>query len=118
MTEYEMLDASISYSSNAMNAMTLYFSAVTAYLVAAFMAGDRLDRTQIVVVNTLFIFVSAFFTYGTVGYLYRQLILVEKMRALSPQETFLIEPKQIIFIAAVMTLGILASIYFMWKVRH
>jgi hypothetical protein len=118
MTEYELADAIASYSVAAMTAMTLYLTAVTAYLVAAFVAGSRLSGKQVSIVNAIFLFVAGFFTYGTAGYFNRQLYYVGKLAALVPDESLLMNIETIVFIVTVELLGIVASLYFMWSIRH
>ena len=54
MTEYELLDYIASLMANFQTALALYFTIVTAYVVAAFIAGDRLTRLQLLIVNTCF----------------------------------------------------------------
>ena len=54
MTEYELADYTSSMMSNFLSAITIYFSLITTYLVVAFVAGDRLTRLQLAVVNVSF----------------------------------------------------------------
>lgn len=54
MSEYELADHTASLMSNFLSAMTIYFSIITAYVVAAFSAGNRLTRLQLVIVNATF----------------------------------------------------------------
>ena len=118
MTEYELTDAIVSYSTAAMSAMTLYLSAVTAYLVAAFLAAERLTRNQVIIVNVLFLFVSGFFTFGTVGYLTRQVYYVGRLIEVNPDQAGYVNLGISSFIGIVELLGIAASLYFMWSIRH
>lgn len=55
MTEYELLDYIASLMANFQTALALYFTIVTAYVVAAFVAGDRLTRLQLAIVNACFV---------------------------------------------------------------
>jgi len=118
MTEYEILDVIISFLSAALTTMALYLTAVTGYIVAAFIAGDRLTMLQVTIVNILFLFVAGVFTFGTTGNLIRQSNYVEKLLAISPEEPVLLSAGIIWFIGITMLLGILASLSFMWSVRH
>jgi hypothetical protein len=118
MTEYELTDAIASYTVAAMTAMTLYLTATTAYLVAAFTAGSRLSSTQVSIVNALFLFVAGFFAYGTAAFFNRQLYYVEKLKALVPEEPLVLNTEIIVFITSIESLGIIASLYFMWSFRH
>jgi hypothetical protein len=54
VTEYELLDYIASLMANFQTSLALYFTIVTAYVVAAFIAGDRLTRLQLLIVNACF----------------------------------------------------------------
>lgn len=64
MTEYELLDYTAAVMGNFQTALALYFTIVTAYVVAAFVAGARLTRLQLYVINTCFVIAA-----GVVGFL-------------------------------------------------
>ena len=64
MTEYELSDYTATLMGNFLTALTVYFSVVTAYVVAAFIAGSRLTKTQLIVVNSCFIVAA-----GIIGFL-------------------------------------------------
>jgi len=118
MDEYEISDLIISYSSAGMTAMALYLTAVTGYLVAAFVAGDRLTRLQVTIINVLFLFISGLFIFGTTGYFVRQMDYIQKLRELSPEESVLMSIGVILFIGITMVLGTIACLSFMWSARH
>ena len=77
MTEYELIDYIASLMANFQTALALYFTIVTAYVVAAFVAGDRLTRLQLFIVNACFVIAAGivgsltvlifarFFSYAT-----------------------------------------------------
>ena len=52
---------------NFQSALTLYFTIVTAYVVAAFIAGNRLTRLQLCVVNACFVIAASVVGYLTVA---------------------------------------------------
>lgn len=54
MTEYELLDYIASLMANFQTSLALYFTVVTAYVVAAFVAGSRLTTLQLFIVNACF----------------------------------------------------------------
>ena len=54
MSEYELADYTASLMSNFLSAITVYFSIITAYVVAAFASGTRLSTLQLVIVNAVF----------------------------------------------------------------
>jgi len=46
MTEYEITDLGVATMSNLLTAFSILLSIITAYVIAAFFAGDRLTTTQ------------------------------------------------------------------------
>ena len=67
MNEYELADYTSSVMGNFLTCITVYFSIVTAYVVAAFAAGARLSRVQLVIVNITFTIAAT--VIGTLSYL-------------------------------------------------
>lgn len=55
MAEYELAAYTTSMMSNFLTALTIYFSIVTTYVVAAFVAGARLIKIQLAIVNLCFV---------------------------------------------------------------
>lgn len=54
MTEYELADYATSVMNNFLSAIAIYFSVVTAYIVAVYAAGNRLSKLQLTIVNVTF----------------------------------------------------------------
>ena len=52
---YERTDIIMSANMNGVTSMSIYVSVVAAYLVAAFVAGHRLSRPQLLITSTLFV---------------------------------------------------------------
>ena len=118
MSEYEIVESIGMYISNSIESISIYLTIVTAYLVAAFIAGDRLTRRQVVIVNALFISGAGIFTYTTVGLLLRQRHYVLELAQVQP-ETILPGSVPLAPIMGFVQLGgIAASLKFMWDVRH
>ena len=55
MTMYEMADYTNSLLDTFLTTFTIFKSIVTAYVIAAFAAGDKLTRFQQAIVNVLFL---------------------------------------------------------------
>ena len=64
MTEYEISDLAGGAMSNFLTTFTIFMSIVTAYVIAAFVAGRRLSKIQASVVNFCFLISS-----GVIGLL-------------------------------------------------
>ncbi len=55
MTDYEIADLAASVMSNYLTTVSLYISIVSAYLITAFLAGEKLTRAQVSIVNACFV---------------------------------------------------------------
>jgi hypothetical protein len=55
MTEYEIADLTASVLSNFLTSLTVFLSIVSAYVISAFGAGERLTKIQLSVVNLCFL---------------------------------------------------------------
>ena len=118
MTEYELVDVLISYNTAAMSALALYLTTVSGYLIVAYLAGKNLTASQTVIVSVLFIVFALFFGYGAVGYLRRGLLMADELRTINPGEFFGVAPWLVFLAAGLCFAGILASLRFMWDIRH
>jgi TRAP-type C4-dicarboxylate transport system permease small subunit len=96
----------------AMVAMSLYVTAVSGYLLVSYFVGPRLTRFQAIIFTCLFLFFSGFMTFGAYGFFKNANYFgVTYGRGLAPQWTDEVA-------VTLMFLGILASLKFMWDIRH
>lgn len=119
MTEYEILDLLANESAQSATQFTLYLSVLFAYLVTAYFVGARLTVTQVFILSSLYIFVNAAQSWGMHLTMSRVEELLNKKAEISP----LTEWEQGYagygnIWAIAMAIGVLASLYFMWGVRH
>lgn len=54
LMDYDLADYTSSVMGNFLSCITIYFSIVTAYVIAAFAAGGKLSRLQLFIVNSSF----------------------------------------------------------------
>ena len=118
MTEYELVDVLISYNTAAMSALALYLTTVSGYLIVGYLAGKSLTASQAVIVSVLFIVFALFFGYGAVGYFRRALLVVDELMTMNPGEFIGVKPWLVFLVAGLCFTGILASLRFMWDIRH
>ena len=118
MSEYELSELSADYLNGAMGAISLYITVVTAYLVAAFSAGKRLNSSEYLIVTVLFVLSASFFIFGSVALLSRQLYIVEKHAAIESDATVFLSKTLIMYIAAVEILAVFVRLKFMWSCLH
>ena len=55
MTEYEIADLTASVLSNFLTSFTVFLSIVSAYVISAFAAGEKLTKIQLTIVNLCFL---------------------------------------------------------------
>ena len=114
MTEYELADYATSVMNNFLSAIAIYFSVVTAYVVAAYTAGDRLSKLQLTIVNGTFAIAA-----GIMGLL--SFLLFSRFYELVSQaghsrgETPLVDFR--IPFGVLLTIVFLGCLLFMWTVR-
>lgn len=114
MTEYELSDYTSSIMGNFLTALTVYFSIITAYVVAAFAAGSRLTRNQLVIVNTCFAVAA-----GVIGLL--TLLIFNRFftfasQVPNPEGT---DPVNFTVPLAILVTGLFVGcLIFMWDVRR
>jgi hypothetical protein len=134
MTEYEIADLALStqeglrqqvglvqeQASLAISSLSVYFSLIFGYLLAAYFVGANLTRAQSVILTLLYL--SSIFLNRS-GFLSIQLggrDLNMGLMELNPdaRPVFLFSDAGIVFAIAVSAALIVASLYFMWSVRH
>jgi len=116
MTMYEMADYTNSLLDTFLTTFTIFMSIVTAYVITAFAAGDRLTRFQQAIVNVLFLLstsVVGLLAMLTFRRFYSHAVMAETpVESLDTPVDFTI-PLTIIFVVLV-----LGAITFMWSVRQ
>jgi len=121
MTEYELLDLTAGSINSMYDSVALYLSIISGYLLVAYLAGDKLTRVQTIIISILFVVGAALQCWGLISYQVANEEYMAAKEMISP----LTEYQQGIakqgggrIIAAVMTVGIIASLYFMWSIRN
>ena len=86
MNEYQLSDLVSGVMSNFLNSFTIFLSIITAYVVAAFAAGSRLTRVQLVTVNFCFLLSAGAIGILSILLFERFLVLVRTMQqSLQPE---------------------------------
>ena len=117
MSEFEFAEIAGLAMSNFLTSFTVFVSIVTAYVIAAFAAGQRMSNIQVSIVNTCFLIASG--AMGLLSVLIFQNFL-RRAQALSAVNDSPVEPI-VDFTWAIATLYIIlacGSLVFMWNVRH
>ncbi|GAB5412589.1 MAG: hypothetical protein Cons2KO_01920 [Congregibacter sp.] len=95
-----------------------YLTVTSGYLVAAYLVGRQLTDIQNRTILLLFLFTSVMFTFAAFGSFGRGVALANKLEAISPDHTILLDAWVPLVTASLLLCGIAASLKFMWDIRH
>ena len=112
MSQAEFVESFAALIDTSLSAMGLYFTAVTGYLIAAYLAGAKLNISQLSIVSTLFVVFSLAMAFTGFALAERAILLeieYEGARDALDWSSYLLLVAQI--------LGILASLKFMMETR-
>ena len=118
MSEAELFEAGQFAYSNSLAAFTIYITLLSGYIVVAFIVGEKLVGSQTVIINTLyslimFTVLAAFVSFARIGYESNYLALeMSTLRKIAPL------PWVAEVAVVVMVFCYLASLKFMWDIRH
>jgi hypothetical protein len=118
MTEYELVDAAASYLAALQTWIATYFTILTAYLITAYVAGIKLGRSQVYIINVGFVVLGGLCAIGATGTAARFLEFTRQVAEVNPQRIYLASAPMSWAISAVLFGGLLAALKFMWDVRH
>ena len=118
MTEAELIEASANYNGLMQGWVSIYFTALTAFIITAYLAGEKLTKNQAVFVCGGFLILSSLATIGSYGTGTLLVHFAKEVEATSPNRPFLANYPIIFVSTALLTTGILGSLKFMWDVRH
>ncbi len=118
MTEYELIDALGTYSSGMQAWTATYFSGATAYLITAYVAGNKLTKLQAITISSGFTLFAIICTMVIFGLGIRLVEFTDELRELRPDHIYVTSELGIIMVTSVFVCGIAASLKFMWDVRR
>ena len=121
MTEYEMTDIIMSRYAQMTEQASLYFALVSGYLITAYVVGSRLTRLQVTVINTLYCLWTVGILGGYINTVNDTIELEQVIRSVWATTTAgnISDLTSAAYsFAIVQTIGIIASLVFMWSVRH
>jgi len=118
MTEYELADLMGSVSGDSLVFIPLVISLVSGYLVVAWLIGSKLTKSQLYLINSLFLGMNLLLGSAWVTRVQVALSYQSELLEINPERAGLVGPWLIpaVFILAIS--GITACLKFMWDVRH
>jgi hypothetical protein len=134
MTEYELLSIQAQRAGNLIElsnagymGFTIFITIVSAYLAAAYVAGDKLTRPQVVIANATYLVGATVMVSMQIGS-FQAFRTIKGNAAATWREYGQVELAQrfestglgLLDIAwpALMVTGIFVPLYFMWSIRH
>ena len=124
MTEAEFVGLIQNATSYFMSAFTIWLSIVSAYLIAAYAIGRNLTAVSTVIIGVLYIVCSSIFAALTLLFTSRIANMLRAKMEMLPTGAWpvgydaLFTQYVLLGLAFIMVGGIVASLYFMWSIRH
>ena len=116
MTLYELNDLSVSYQARIAEDFTIYISLVSAFLVVAYLVGQKLTRFQVVAISVMFILTASINIVSMAIHLARNRALQVEIAAISGDAPIQ-SMATIVGIPIVLAVGPLLALLFMRNVR-
>ena len=118
MTEQELAELISDYSSQGGAFFGLWITIVTGYLIAAYLAGDRLNRSQVFILNTFYVWVSSLVRVGFYGSFNTQAHYTRELKQMVPDSPQMMTWNLGFAVTIATVLGVLATLKFLWDIRH
>ena len=118
MTEFELGEMIYNSTSSMASLAQVHFGLVSAYLVVSYMVGDKLTKVQSVIITTLYVAWVTTVIQGVFSESQTTLHLVQELETHGSTIGKSVHPSGIIGFLSVQVLGLIASLYFMWSIRH
>jgi len=122
MSEYELLELAYTLVDTMAVSFSIYLTLLSAYLVVAYLIGDKLTFPQIVIINSLFLLSVGVQILGIIQWHIEASALMAAKEEISNltqyQQTLKGTNLGAIGMPAMMLFGAIAAQYFMWTVRH
>ena len=124
MTEAEFVGLIQNATSYFMSAFTIWLSIVSAYLIAAYAVGRNLTAVQTFIISVLYIVCSSMFAALTLLFTTRVATMIQTKVEKFPAADWPVRYDDLVAqyislgLALIMVLGVVASLYFMWSIRH
>ena len=118
MTQYETADLLTNLVNGGTPVLALLITIITAYLVVAWSVGRQLTKSQVTLINVVFLVFGPLLILGWARRFQIALRLQEELRLMDAGIVGAISPSLITGVAFAFLFLIMACIKFMWDVRH
>ena len=110
MTEYELADLMGTASSDSLGFIPIIISAISAYLVVAWLIGAKLSSSQVILVNSLFLIFSGIMCSSWLVRIELTLSYQNELLAMNPERAMLVKPWLVPSVTVAATLLILGCL--------
>ncbi len=117
MTQAELWELIIAYNTGVLNGITIYFSALTGFLIVAYMIGDKLTVLQSMIITLGFVIFQSLISFATIGMGTRAVFLIDKTTE-DYRSGIMVNEAAVMVLTLLLTGGVAAALKFMWDVRH
>jgi len=118
MTRYEIGDLITNLINGGTPVLALLITVISAYLVVAWSVGQKLTKSQVSFVNSVFLVFSPLLIFGWARRYQIALRLQEQLLSIDPGTIGGISQNLIAVVSVVFFILVLGSMKFMWDVRH
>ena len=118
MTEAELIDAAQATWGNVISIIAILISLLSGYIVLAYVAAEKMTVAQVTIVNTLYILIYTLFLGSNYTLTTRATEMAELSIQKSTERVMGPTPELPILLVIVFGFCLLASLKFMWDVRH
>lgn len=115
-----LLEVSFVTWGNVISLLALIITIISGYLVVAYIAGAKMTRAQVTLVNILYVLMSAFLIWACREMALRAAFFEDTAYALETSTFSELYARGDVAVAIIsaFSLALLASLKFMWDVRH
>jgi len=118
MTEYELEDLLTGIMSLTIDLGALHITVVVMFLVAVYLAGNRLTSGQATTVSVVFVVATVVTSWGAMTLVGRAIPIADALEAINPGRQYGAQPILKYAVGIVTGLSVVACLKFMWEIRH
>ncbi|MEP0200917.1 MAG: hypothetical protein ABJ084_03790 [Halioglobus sp.] len=115
-----LLEASFVTWGNVISLLALLITLISGYLVVAYIAGAKMTRAQVTLINILYVLMSAFLIWACREMAWRAAVFEDTAYSMATGPVSELYARGDVALAIISSFGLalLASFKFMWDVRH
>ena len=117
MSEAEALELIAVWGANTITAFTVYISFTFAYLATAFVAGPKLTQFQALIASGLYVLAAGATVLAEIVWLQGMFAISEANPTVVSSLKLFAGEFWVLGMSSILSIGMLISLYFMWRVR-